>query len=246
MGKRRGHDNARVWGIGGVAVVGALVLGLAGFALTETSDAPANAGSVPRPPAASTLTDDPEDRTAVFVGDSYTAGTGATDASTSFPALVSDRMGWTLVNLGRGGTSYLATSDIAGCGLDYCPNYVEMILAVVAANPDIVVVSGGRNDTMGTEVAAQIDRFYTELRTALPDVQIIATSPLGDDDPAPTSLTSMGATIETAATKAGGTYIDLGQPLAGRTELITEDGVHPNDDGHAAIADRLVPLLPTT
>jgi acyl-CoA thioesterase-1 len=244
MGKRRGHSNSTAWGIGGVATVGALVLGLAGFALAQTDDAPANAGSVPQLPAAASTESGTAPQRAVFVGDSYTAGTGATNASTTFPQLVAERMGWEVVNLGRGGTSYLATSDQAGCGLDYCPNYLEMIPAVVDADPDIVVVSGGRNDQMSTEVAAQIDRFYTELRATLPDAVIYATSPLGDDDPAPRSLASMGAAIEAAVTKAGGQYLDLGQPLTGRPELITGDGVHPNDDGYALIANTLVPLLP--
>jgi acyl-CoA thioesterase-1 len=73
---------------------------------------------------------------------------------------------------------------------------------------------------------------------------IYATSPLGDDDPAPRSLVSMGAAVDAAVTNVGGEYLDLGQPLAGRPELITGDGVHPNDDGYALIADTLVPLLP--
>jgi lysophospholipase L1-like esterase len=244
MGKRRGHEHARTWGIGGVAAVGALVLGLAGFALAQTRDAPANAGSVPQLPAASALADSTNSLRAVFVGDSYTAGAGATDSSVSFARLATDRMGWDLVNLGRGGTSYLATSDAAGCGLAYCPNYVEMIPTVAAADPDVVVISGGRNDTMGPEVAAQIERLYTELRAAVPDAQILALSPLADDDAAPPGFARMGATIKASVEETGGSYLDLGQPLAGRPELISDDGIHPNDKGHAAIADTLVPLLP--
>jgi hypothetical protein len=215
MGNRRGRGISRAWGIGGVAVVGALVVGLAGFALTETNDEPANAGSVPQLPAATSTESNAEPQRAVFVGDSYTAGTGATDASTTFPQLVAGRMGWEAVNLGRGGTSYLATSDEAGCGLDYCPNYLEMIPAVVDAAPDIVVVSGGRNDQMSTEVAAQIDRFYTELRAALPDAVIYATSPLGDDDPAPRSLVSMGAAVDAAVTNVGITASGASTSISG-------------------------------
>jgi lysophospholipase L1-like esterase len=229
MGNRRRQHDGRAWGIAGVAAVGALVIGLAGFALTETNDTPASAGSVPTLPAATATASDQQ--RAVFVGDSYTAGTGATDASTSFPRLVSDRMGWELV--------------INGCGLDYCPNYVEMIPTVVAAKPDIVFVSGGRNDTTSDDVEAQIDKFYTELRAELPDARIIATSPLGDDDPAPRAFERLASTIEDAVTTVGGEYLDLGQPLEGRPELISDDDVHPNDDGYAAIADTLAPLLPT-
>jgi lysophospholipase L1-like esterase len=64
---------------------------------------------------------------AVFFGDSYTHGTGASTATTSWVPLVSAAMGWGTENLGRGGTGYVATSNEKGCGLAFCPNYDQMI-----------------------------------------------------------------------------------------------------------------------
>ena len=80
---------------------------------------------------------------AAFIGDSITAGHGASSEQTRWTSLVSQRMGWIEHNFGRGGTGYLATSSREGCGLDFCPNYLGMLNDVVSSDPDIVVVAGG-------------------------------------------------------------------------------------------------------
>ncbi len=150
-------------------------------------------------------------------------------------------MGWELTNLARGGTGYITTSDVNGCGLDVCPNYRQMIPAIVAAQPTFVVVTGGRNDRPSDDLTRQIQAFYRDLRVALPDAEIYATSPLTDEGAAPDSFQGLATTIKEAAERNSATYLDLGQPLEGRPEFIAKDGVHPNDDGHAAIAGSIQP-----
>jgi len=63
----------------------------------------------------------------VFIGDSYTHGTGSSSKALRWSSVVSSAEGWSEVNLGRGGTGYKATSSNNGCGLKYCPNYAEMV-----------------------------------------------------------------------------------------------------------------------
>jgi hypothetical protein len=163
-----------------------------------------------------------------------------------FAAIVSAREQWTTTNLGRGGTGYRATAGQEACGLDYCPTYREMIPEAVTAEPDVVIVSGGRNDrTIDGDLLEQVDATYADLRASLPNARIIATSPLWDDDPTvPTDFARLGYTIRAAAERAGGEYLDIGQPLLGHPELLSEDGVHPNDKGHRAIADSIEKALP--
>ncbi|MEU0496060.1 SGNH/GDSL hydrolase family protein [Mycobacterium sp. NPDC006124] len=183
----------------------------------------------------------PPPRTAVFIGDSYTAGDGG--GGLRWTQLVADREGWQEVNLARGGTAFEATSDAKGCGLAFCPNYGEMIPEAVKSNPDVVVISGGRNDASQYEDAlsarrefAAIEATFDSLRGALPNAEIYAVSPVWDDDPAPNSIALMGRDVQAAVTKVGGTYLDIGEPLAGRPDLMSSDGVHPNDQGYRVIA----------
>ena len=119
--------------------------------------------------------------TVAFIGDSYTAGAGASTPERRFPALVGASEGWIVENLGRGGTGYLATAGKQGCGLDHCPNYREMISAAQKVNPSIIIVSGGRNDLAMPGANAQVAGFYKDLRAAFPKATIRATSPLWDD-----------------------------------------------------------------
>lgn len=208
-------------------------------------------------PGASTLgsmpsDDEPEAEvpTAVFIGDSYTRGVGSTGAG--FVTLVARAKGWEAVNLGRGGTGYLNELTepkvaLRSCGMDYCPPYAGVLAEAGQLDAEVVVVSGGRNDAGSdrTAVAAAIDEFFVDLREALPRARIYATSPIWDDDGAPAGLKAISAEVRESVQAVGGTYLDIGRPLAGEPGLVSEDGVHPNDEGHAAIAEAIVEALPS-
>jgi hypothetical protein len=179
---------------------------------------------------------------AAFIGDSYTAGTAATVSDKRFTTLIARAQGWTEVNFGRGGTGYvLPVGDpraAYACGLKYCPSYTEMIASLAEVKVDIVVVSGGRNEyaRSTSEFFAGVEAFFAALRAAAPHARIVATSPIWDDDPVPPSLPQMCTAVKWAVATVGGTYVDLGDPLLGHPEYVSEDRVHPNDAGHAAIA----------
>lgn len=183
--------------------------------------------------------------TAVWLGDSYTAGAKASTLANSFPAIVSAAKPWAMANLGRGGTGYITpVSDpataMAGCGQTYCPSYTEMIPTAVTFHPSVVVVNGGRNEVNVPNWAAGVQNFFNMLRSSLPSATIIATSVIWDDDPVPAALPGMCATVQSAVQAVGGTYVNLADPLLGHPEYIASDGVHPNDAGHAAIAAALL------
>lgn len=174
-----------------------------------------------------------------FVGDSYSAGAGASAPDKRWTTLVSSQQGWVESNLARGGTGYLNTAGKDGCGLDYCPNYLEMIPDVVAAKPDIVVVSGGRNDRWKTdaEFAKAASSLFGELRAQLPDAKLLVTTPVWDDDKAPAEMVRIKSVVVANATQYGATILDIGEPLSGRPDAVAADGGHPNDLGYSLIAD---------
>jgi hypothetical protein len=143
--------------------------------------------------------------------------------------------------LARNATGYITPADPGQfwCGLDHCPSYTESIPAAAAANPDIVIVNGGRNELWiagSPEWSQGVDEFFAELRRSLPYATIIATSPIWDDDPTPPEIETMGEVVRQAVSTVGGRYVDIGEPLLGRPDLVADDGIHPNDAGNAAIA----------
>ena len=182
---------------------------------------------------------------AAFIGDSITAGHGASSEQTRWTSLVSQKMGWIEHNFGRGGTGYLATSSREGCGLDFCPNYLGMLDEVASSDPDIVVVAGGENDMAqfaSGPVSGAITDTFNGLRERLPSARIIAVGPFARD--ITSSVTAFDLVVQDAARAIGGEYVSLIAPKpAVQEDMFTADGVHVNDSGHAAIADRITSVL---
>jgi lysophospholipase L1-like esterase len=190
---------------------------------------------------------EPSGPNAAFIGDSYTAGKGASSELTRWTSLVSQKMGWIEHNFGRGGTGYLATSSREGCGLDFCPNYLEMVDDVASSDPDIVVVAGGGNDmaefvSNSGPVSKAITDTFNELHKRLPNARIIAVGPSALD--ITSSVIAFDLVVQNAARAVGGEYVSLIAPTPVLQEdMFIADRAHVNDSGHAAIADRITSVL---
>lgn len=185
---------------------------------------------------------------AVFIGDSYTQGVGATTDEQRWSSLLAAQEGWVETNLGRGGTGYVATAGSAGCGLSYCPNYVQMIPAALDSDPNIVVVAGGQNDlplygAQPEAVLAQIEATFLALRGAFPHATIVAVG-LSVPGEAGEGTRALDAAVRKAAESVDAIFVTLLDPPALTAEMVQPDGVHVDDAGHAAIAARVVQSLP--
>jgi lysophospholipase L1-like esterase len=184
---------------------------------------------------------------AAFIGDSITAGYGASSEPMRWTSLVSQKMGWIEHNFGRGGTGYLATSSREGCGLDFCPNYLGMLDDVASSDPDIVVVAGGGNDmpefmSNSGPVSRAITDTFNELRKRLPNARIIAVGPFARD--VTSSVIAFDRDVQGAARAIGGEYVSLIAPNpVVQEDMFLADGSHINDSGYAAIADRITAVL---
>ncbi|WP_062521676.1 SGNH/GDSL hydrolase family protein [Demequina silvatica] len=186
---------------------------------------------------------------ALFIGDSYTVGVGAAPQSKRWTSLVAVEEGWEEANYGRGGTGYATAGTFNSCGLDDCPPYADMIATAArdGVEPDVVVIAGGQSDTdaWGADAAAvreAIDATFEEAAARFPDARIVAIGPSW-----PFSEESwqrdFNDAVREGAEAVGAEYISLLEPRVLDESFDAGDGQHVNDEGHAAIAERVIEQL---
>lgn len=182
---------------------------------------------------------------AVFIGDSYSVGVGATENSKRWTTLLSAAEGWQEVNIARGGTGYLTTAGLAGCGRQFCGNYQASVKEAIENRPDIAVVAGGQNDQLQDPVAERgaIAKVYQTLRAGLPDAQIIAVGPSSPDAKPGRNIVAIDADVEAAAREAGALYVSLLNPPVVQSNMVLADKTHVDNAGHAAIEQRVAAAI---
>ena len=229
----------RVWSVV-VAAVAVVVFAVAAYVLVH--DAPVHQGGrMLRLPAAATIEppvrptagasgSSPPAPVVAFLGDDWTSGTGASDLDKRFSTLVSAELHLTEKNLGVAGCGYAMLGRAGG-------DYLSRVPQVVATDPAMVVVSGGRNDvdTNLAFAAAHAKRLFQLLRSRLPEAVVVAVPPMWGDGKPPTALHKLARSVKQAVTKAGGHYVGGTDPLRGHPGYMA-DADHPDDDGYAAIA----------
>jgi lysophospholipase L1-like esterase len=174
-----------------------------------------------------------------FLGDSYTAGSGSSQPEKRWSSIVSTRESWEEHNFGVPKTGY-ATDN----------SYLGRLAEIIAMKPDIVVISGGINDwsTLNNDPAAlfqAVSNTFAQVRGGLPSATIVGVGPSFTGD-----LTSARIAFDQAVAEAtnsvGGVYVSLIAPTAViQPEMVLSDRTHVNDDGHAAIANRVISVLST-
>ncbi|NQX10894.1 SGNH/GDSL hydrolase family protein [Microbacteriaceae bacterium VKM Ac-2855] len=172
-----------------------------------------------------------------FYGDSYTLGTGATDASKRWSSIICRERGWTEVNPSVNGLGFVNNRDrLAG---------TDLVEQVIDAEPDIVFVTMGLNDNFSwpdraDDIRTTIDADLTTLRNALPDARFVVVQPFWYTDEQPDSLLTISGWVSEAAARIRADYIDGSKDwIRGHPEWMASDGLHPNDDGYAAMAERM-------
>lgn len=177
----------------------------------------------------------PEVPVAVFVGDSYTTGSGASTPARRWTSLLSREMGWFEENMGSPGAGYLNVGRGTGCPQGGCPSFSKLASKVIAASKaNFVVVAGGRADS-GQDpeaVRAAAAELFSQVKKGLPKAKIIVISPIWDARNPPAELGRVADIVEAEATKVGAHYLDVGGFFVGRPKLIGPDGVHPTDEGY--------------
>lgn len=192
------------------------------------------------------------------IGDSITFGARLENPEEdSYPARLQKLLG---------GKYLVENFGVSSCTLirKGIPTVWTQLSKIKEANPNIVVISLGTNDTCGEgtcgdrkcwEYKDEFEGDYSDLIDTLrtwpsrPRIWICAPSPMVLETPGLSQERVQGLSvrkprlqeliqiIKTVAENKKVGFIDLNTPLTGKAELFTEkDGVHPNKDGYSAIA----------
>jgi lysophospholipase L1-like esterase len=172
-----------------------------------------------------------------FYGDSYTLGTGASDPAKRWSTIVSRERNWNEFNPSVNGLGFVNNRSTFGKG--------DLPSMVIDARPQIVIVTMGLNDNFSydssaDDIHAQIDDDFTRLRAALPDARFVVVEPFWYTDERPESVDVIAGWVKDAAGDIDADYIPgASRWIEGHPEWMADDGLHPNDEGYAAMAVRM-------
>lgn len=216
-----------------VAAVAATVF-IAVLALNRP--APVTAGTTPRPVAAETVA--PEIPSVQIIGDSYAGGSAMnTSTETVWASLLGAELGVNETVLGFGGIGYVAKNEAVG------DRTFVTETSKVTATADVIVFFGSRNDTADyTTLYSAATTAFANATAAAPTSKLLVVGPAWVNANPPAAVITSRDAVRDAATAAGATWIDPlteGWFTEGNAALIGADGVHPTDQGHAYIAEKL-------
>ena len=204
--------------------------------LTPTPSPTPTPTPTPSPTPTPTPTEPP---VALFIGDSYTTGEGASSPAKRWSTIVADRMGWTERNVAQGGTGYVSRNPTISKR-----SYGEQLRAAPRGGVQFVVIAGGQNDF--GELGEDPERVFEAVAWAFevahrrfPDAEIIA---VGPSTPWSIGLEAraLDSAVRAAAEKQEATYVSLLDPDVVPDRFVHPDGVHVTDRGYAAIARRVI------
>jgi acyl-CoA thioesterase I len=237
------------WTRGAIAIGAVIVLvaaGAVGYQLlaphvsSALHGAGMSVGTAPRSPVS-----DPAALRVATIGDSIMAGNGL-DADQAWPMLLGARDAVSVANLGCGGAGFVAVGD---CDTDYS----GLVAAAAADHPDVVIIQSSDNDfgEDDDDIATATTATVASLRAALPNARIIGFSTLWDQPgELPDQVASTSDDLRSAVEAVGGTFIDLGQPVADQAVRDGEyddasDDPSDGDDGDSDDGDDPATPAPT-
>ena len=212
-----------------------------------------------------------KDKKINFLGDSITEGAGASNHNNCFISLVAQQTGAICRNYGIGGTR-IAKQTKPSDEPSWDQDFISRVDAL-DSDADIVVIFGGTNDfghgdaKFGTMESRDqytfygaLHTLYTKLLEKYPSSQIVILTPLhrrGENDPLADGnrpqtdgvLIDYVNAIREVAEYYSLPVLDLFKTsgLQPAIPIIKDtympDALHPNDEGHRVLADKIIKFL---
>ncbi|MCF6472511.1 SGNH/GDSL hydrolase family protein [Nonomuraea sp. MG754425] len=188
------------------------------------SCAPASGGT-PSPPA------QPHAPVMMFVGDSFTVGSGPVPRWQTYASQAARLMGGQPIIAGAGGTGFC---NEGRAGRTFQRSFEEEL--AWRPPPDLLVISGGHNDRRwSAELVRQAAAsLLSEVRTQWPQTRTVMVGPIWLGEP-PRKAYGVRDAVAEAARAGKVTFLD---PLrrSWPREAVLPDGVHPTLAGHGNLA----------
>ncbi|MEU1386174.1 MULTISPECIES: SGNH/GDSL hydrolase family protein [unclassified Nonomuraea] len=178
----------------------------------------------------------------MFVGDSFTVGSGPVPPWRTYASESARLLGWQPVIAGAGGTGYLNEGKV---GRTFRRSFEEELAWRPA--PDVLVISGGHNDQRWStgQVREAAAALLAEVRRRWPVTKVVMVGPIWLED-TPAKAYRVRDALAEVADAAGVPFLDpmrrkwvTGRP----SETVLPDGVHPTFAGHERIAAWLAAQL---
>ena len=218
-----------------LSVVVAIVATLTGCAIQDA-----------RPATPRTTFTPPKEHWVQFVGDSYTGGSEMGGrAEKGWPTIVgarlrTDGLAMTAVADTHEGSSGYARRGLQGGVFADQLKFKDLSL---------IVFFGSRNDggIPLDELAMAVGDTYAKAKAASPKARLLVLGPLWPEvENLPPGGLAVRDTVRDQALAAGATFVDpLAEGWLDDPALMGPDGVHPNDAGHAYLAEKIEPLMQT-
>jgi lysophospholipase L1-like esterase len=194
----------------------------------------------------------------MIVGDSYAAGQGADRYSEGYAVTLGRMLGW--ADCWSASTAASSTGLVDDALPTFGPYQSRITADVIPYAPDLVIVQGSLNDYAyigQNKIGPALTLYVNTLRAALPDCEVLATSPLFTGAP-PASYTTVRDEMKTAATALNVPFVDLFSPIdpfygtgnsgapngSGNADhYLSADAIHPTKEGHYVLASVLAGLI---
>jgi len=116
----------------------------------------------------------------------------------------------------------------------------------IPSNAELVVVYGSRNDvSVAGDIESAANDLFAAIAEQAPDAKLLVVGPTWQTDDVPDGVLAIDDGLAGASAAHGAAFASSSTKsiLIATDGLVGEDGTHPTDEGHVAIAAFMAPLV---